>query len=145
MNLIKPVLAAPGDPVPTPIGDLCSGGGLGPFAEFLCKLTPAPGNEPNNATAAVGALAFLISNIIAVFTVVAGLVFIIQFLIGGFNWLTSSGDKAKLETAQQKLINSVVGLVIVVSAYALVSLVGAIVGIDILINDPGALVDRLRP
>lgn len=136
-------------PLPTPIGELC-GEGLGPFAQFFCNLpTPNPsdptGGNKNNAVATIAAFAFLMGNIIAVFTVVAGLVFIVQFLIGGFNWLTSSGDKAKLETAQQKLINSVVGLAIVVSAYAIVSLVGAIVGIDILINDPGALVDRLRP
>lgn len=128
---------------PQPIGDICSGGGLGPFADFFCKLTPTPGNS--NAVATVAAFSFLLGNIIAFFTVVAGIIFIFQFLIGGFNWLTSSGDKAKLETAQQKLINSVIGLVIVLSAYALISLMAAVLGIDILINCPECLVKSLRP
>ncbi len=142
MNLIKPVYAAP---TPKPIGDLCSGGGLGPFAEALCKLLPTAGNETNNAKLAFGAFAFLISNVIGIMVMVAGVWFIIQFLLGGFSWLSSGGDKGKLEKAQQTLLHAVIGLVIVLSAYALISLISAVLGVDLLLNNPGAFVDRLKP
>lgn len=140
LNFIPPVNAA----VPTPIGSLC-GEGLGPFAEFLCILQPTPGQETNNAIQTVGAFAYLISNIIGIIVAVAGIIFIFQILIGGFNWLTSSGDKARLEKAQHTLLNAIIGLAVVLAAYALISLVGGILGFDILISDPGTFVDRIKP
>ncbi|MBI2029286.1 hypothetical protein HYT02_02640, partial [Candidatus Gottesmanbacteria bacterium] len=126
MNIIRPVFA---EVTPVPAGNFCDGGGLGPFADFLCKLNRNP-NDPTqsaiNAGSAFLAFATLISNIIGVFVVVAGLVFLAQFMLGGFKWLTAGGDKAKLESAQQSLLHAVIGLVIVLAAFAIVSLVGSI-------------------
>lgn len=132
---------------PEDAGNLCGGEdsvGLGPFARFLCKLPRGDGAEAN-AKQAFFAFATLISNIIGVFVVVAGLLFLFQFMLGGFKWLTAGGDKAKLETAQQSLLHAVIGLVIVLAAYAIVALFGSILGIDILLTDPEALVDQLNP
>lgn len=136
--------------IPESAGNLCEGGGLGPFAKFLCNLpTPNP-NDPNaqnvaNAGGAFLAFATLISNIIGVFVVVAGLLFLFQFMLGGFKWLTSAGDKAKLENAQQSLLHAVIGLVVVLAAYAIVALVGSILGIDILLTNPDVFVQQLNP
>lgn len=143
MQIIKAVQAAV---TPIPIGNLCGGNdsGLGPFAQFFCSLDPNAGNERNNAIKTFASFAFLISNIIGILSVVAGLMFIIQFIIGGLNWITSSGDKTKLEKAQQTLLNSAIGLIIVLGAYALISLVAAVLGFDILLNNPEQLVDSLR-
>ena len=129
---------------PIPLGQIC-GEGLGPFAEFLCNLpTPGPGqNSSDNAIKTVAALAFFISNVIGFLAVVAGILFVFQFMIAGFNWITAGGDKAKLEQTQQKLLNSIIGLVIVLAAYAIVSLIGKVLGFDILITDPKKFVDQL--
>ena len=43
----------------------------------------------------------------------------IQLLLGGFNWITSSGDKGKLETSQQKILQAIIGLGIVFAAWAI--------------------------
>ncbi len=144
--MFKKILVA-GAVTPVPIGEIC-GDGLGPFAQFFCNLpTPNP-NIPdsgkNNAVQALGALAFFVSNIIAIMMVVAGFIFIFQFLIGGYTWLTSSGDKGKLEKAQQTLLQAIIGLVIVLAGYAIISLVAKILGVDILLNDPAGFVDRLK-
>lgn len=145
LNIIPPVYAASPTPLPTPIGELC-GPGLGPFAEFLCTLQSGDQQTTtNNAVSAVAAFAFLLSNIIGIFAAVAGIIFIFQFLIGGYNWLTSSGDKERVSKAQQTLLHAVIGLAVVLAAYALISLVGAILGFDILISDPGKFVERIRP
>lgn len=144
MNLVPPVFA---QVTPHPVGKLCGDEGLGPFAKFLCNLpTPIPGDagsNTNNATKTVAAVAFLFSNIVGVLSVVAGIIFVIQFLIGGIGWLTSGGDKAKLESAQQKLINAAVGLIIVLGAYALVNLLGSLLGFDIMIAHPETFVQNL--
>lgn len=145
MNIIPPVYADPPLPptsTPIPLGKIC-GEGLGPFADFLCKLSPDPGANKNNAIKTVAAIAFLISNVVGVLSVVAGIIFIINFLIAGIGWLTAGGDKTKLESAQQKLINSIVGLIIVLAAYALISLVGGLLGFDILITHPETFVENL--
>lgn len=128
---------------PENIGDLC-GEGLGPFAKFLCTLTPGPANTQNNAIRAFSSFAYLVSNVIGIMSVVAGLWFAFQVIIGGLNWLTSSGDKARLEKAQLTLVHAVIGLTIVLAAYALINLVGKVLGFDLLISNPADFVNKLR-
>lgn len=139
MHLIPPVYAQV-SPTPYPLGNLTCGGGLGPFADFLCKLK----GDPQAPVKTIAAFALLISNIIGVLTVVAGIMFIIQFLVAGIGWLTSGGDKAKLEKAQQGLINAVIGLIIVVAAYAFISLLSSILGFDLLIRNPTQFVEFFK-
>lgn len=74
----------------------------------------------------------VISTIIAVLTISAGLWFILQFILGAWSWLSAGSDKASLENAQKKLTNSVIGLAIVVAAIFLIDLIGGLLGLDIL-------------
>ena len=69
---------------------------------------------------------------------IGGLFFIFPFcltflylLTGGLSWLTSGGDKSKLEVAKDKITNALVGLVIVAAAYAVFALVGQFFGLDV--------------
>lgn len=80
----------------------------------------------------------VISNIIAVLTIVAGLWFIFQFILGAFGWLTAGGDKAAMENARKKITNAIVGLVIVVTAIFIIDLLGKLLGLDIL--NPGVAI-----
>ena len=43
----------------------------------------------------------------------------VNLLLGAFNWISSGGDKGKLETAQQKILHAVMGLVIVFASWAI--------------------------
>jgi len=102
--------------------------GKGPLADFFLS----PGSGP----ASIGALfARGISVIIGILTVVAGLWFLFQFMIGAFGWLTAGGDKAQLEGARKRLANSIIGLVIVVAAIFIIEIVGNIIGLEILRPD----------
>ena len=98
----------------TPLGTL-GGTGLGPFATGF----PKPLGET---------FADAISAIIGFMTVVAGLFFIFQFLIGAIQWLASGGEKAGLQQAQQKLSNAFIGFVLVVAAVAIFTLLGEFLG-----------------
>lgn len=80
----------------------------------------------------------ILSLIIGVMTVVAGIWFIFQFIIGAFGWLTAGADKAAVENAQKKITNGVIGLIIVVAAIFLIDLLGRLIGLEIL--SPGKFI-----
>ncbi|MBT4349636.1 hypothetical protein HOD19_02540 [bacterium] len=57
------------------------------------------------------------------------MIFIVLIILGGFRWMTSAGNATKVDSAKQTISNAVIGLVIVVAAYAIATFVlGAVVG-----------------
>lgn len=72
------------------------------------------------------------SKAFGVLTVSAGIWFIIQILAGAFQWLASGGEKQALQNAQKRLTNAILGLFVVIFAYALISIVGLIFGFSVL-------------
>jgi len=76
----------------------------------------------------------LISQGIGVLTIVAIVYFTIQIILAGFNFLTSEGDEKKVEAARKRITDGLVGIVIVVAAVTLASLIGRIVGLGDILN-----------
>jgi hypothetical protein len=74
----------------------------------------------------------IFSNVFGVLTLVAGIIFIIQFLLGALSWITSSGKPEKVQKSQDKMIHAAIGLIAVVATYSLAFIVGKILGVDIL-------------
>lgn len=103
--------------------------GLGPLGTFNIEEIPL---------AALGLFNKLISNIVGVMTVIAGIWFIFQFIIGGIGWLTAGNDKAKVESARAKITQGIIGLAIVIVAVFIIDLIGKLLGLDIL--QPGEFV-----
>lgn len=134
--LVASVSAGP-PPTATPVTTIGCGEGFGPIASWLCKLQAT--TTPADRNRAVGAkFNAIIGSILGFLTIVGGLWFFIQFVLGGYAWISSGGDKNSLETARNKIFNAVIGLVIVVSAWVIVGLVGKIVGLKIL--NPGEII-----
>ena len=115
------------DPQGTSIGTIEGVGNFKPVAEGFAD---APIQITN-----------LMSLIVGLITIFAGLFFLIIFVAAGVQFITAGGDKQKLETARDKMTTGIVGLVIVIAAYALVGLVGSIFGLDIL--NPAAMLEQL--
>jgi hypothetical protein len=88
-------------------------------------------------------LASLISTIYGFLTIVAGLAFILWFVLGSIDWIMSSGDQQKLEGARNKMTSAAIGLIIVVASYAIIGIVGQVVGFDIL--NPISIINTLGP
>lgn len=120
----------------TPIGIIGQNGqgAFGPLGD-LSKLTN-PGAVGNRIT-------FVLSNIVGFLTILGGIWFMIQFLIGAFKWITSGGDKNNVEAAKEHLTHAVISLAILVAAYIITGLVGAIFGLDIL--NPQNIISGLVP
>lgn len=76
------------------------------------------------------------SNIIGLITVIAGIFFIVNFLIAGFDWIQSSGDSGKVEKARQRMVNSALGLLVLVISFGIIGVIGGVFGIELL--NPGA-------
>ena len=67
----------------------------------------------------IGSLGNLIGNVVG-FGITLGAVFtLLWLLLGGISWITSSGDKAKLEQARDQITQAIVGLAIVMSVWGL--------------------------
>lgn len=73
----------------------------------------------------------LISNVASVAFVVAAIATFVYLVIGGLNWLTSSGDKGKIDVAQKMITNAIIGLAIIAASWALYTLVLQFFGIDL--------------
>lgn len=100
------------------------------LAELTNPVLPPSLGSGNNEKGVI-IIGKLISNIGGLFFVFAFCLTFLYLLTGGLSWLTSGGDKSKLETAKDKITNALVGLVIVAAAYAVFALVGQFLGLDV--------------
>lgn len=64
-----------------------------------------------------------ISSIIRVAMGMLGIVAVVIILIGGFTWMTAGGNDDKVGEAKKWIFSGVIGLAIILSAYALASFV----------------------
>ncbi|OGD10150.1 hypothetical protein A2397_03850 [Candidatus Amesbacteria bacterium RIFOXYB1_FULL_44_23] len=71
----------------------------------------------------------------------SGVLAFIYLLMGGMQWITSSGDKDAAEKARKKIMYALVGLSITFSSYALLYIVRILFGVNlvqVVINNIGA-------
>ena len=121
----------------TPLGQI--GGkpeeGFGPWGNL--------GKLGTKIETAAGNFTDIISNIIGIMTIIAGIWFIFQFIIGAYGYMTAGGDQKRVSDSASKITNALIGLVIIVAAYAIISLLGSLLGFDIL--NPILLIKQLSP
>ena len=79
-----------------------------------------------------GGLAFYIATLWQTVVTVGGLAFIIYLVWGGIEYLTSGGDKGRIDDAQKKITSSVIGIVILVASYAITYFIQQVFKINIL-------------
>ncbi|MBU4314973.1 hypothetical protein KJ673_01050 [Patescibacteria group bacterium] len=64
-----------------------------------------------------------IGNLIRVFLGFLGVIAVVIVLLGGFKWMTASGNEDKVSDAKKMLIAGIIGLAIILAAYAITSFV----------------------
>jgi hypothetical protein len=85
-----------------------------------------------SGAAAAGNLEKFISNAIGALTLIGGLFFIFYFVMGALNWITSGGEKGKIDKARDQMVQAVMGMVVIVISYALIGVIGTFLGLDLL-------------
>jgi hypothetical protein len=92
--------------------------------EIFGKITP-PIPISDNPFIALGSL---LSLVIRLFLIIVGMLVGVYLLLGGLDWITSGGEKEKLQKAQNKITNAIIGLIII---FIILSVFGIVTG-DIL-------------
>ncbi|KKU44744.1 MAG: hypothetical protein UX64_C0047G0014 [Microgenomates group bacterium GW2011_GWC2_46_7] len=89
------------------------------------------GNEVQSRVAINDTLGVFVQKSFSAVILVAGLLTFAYMVYGGVTWISSGGDKTKLEEARSKITNGLIGLAIVASAWAVYKLVDYFFGIGI--------------
>lgn len=74
----------------------------------------------------------ILSSILGTLTVLGSIFFMIYFFAAAIMWLSSGSDSSKLTKARDQMVQAILGLIILVSSYTIIGLIGQVVGIDIL-------------
>lgn len=113
------------------------------FLAQLGSFKPFVDNEwTNNVDTNAGALStmeLIISSMLGLLTALGGIFFIYTFLQGALSWISAGGDSGKIQKARDQMIQGAIGLIILVAAYAIIGVIGTVVGIDIL--TPAKMID----
>lgn len=104
------------------------------FILFFSPVLAAPGSDGNYGLDTSAKGTGLISKdvtpqtmagtIIGAVLSLIGVVFFILILYGGVRWMIAQGNEAEVEKAKQIIVAAVIGLVIVLAAYAITRFVG---------------------
>ncbi len=73
----------------------------------------------------------VISTIVTVVLIAAAIIALFFLIWGGIRWITSGGDKAKVESARNTIIASIIGLIVALLAYFLITLVLSFFGLTL--------------
>jgi len=84
--------------------------------------------DPNTGPGAV------ISFIIGFIIVIAFILALFFIVLGGIQWITSGGDKGKVDAARNHIIAAVIGLIIVALSFVIINVVLSALGLGSLTN-----------
>ena len=103
------------------------------FFSIFGKINPPSGIS--DVAAEPGGLINFLSNIITLLFTLSGLFVFINLILAGYLYLSAGGDPQKIAQAGNKILYSIIGLIIVVSSFIIAALLG-----KILFQDPLALI-----
>ncbi len=90
----------------------------GTLLVVFASISPALADAPD-----VSKVESFATNVIQVLTVLAGLLAAGFFVMGGINYITSSGNPEHLDRAKKTIIYSAIGLAIAIAAFVLSNIV----------------------
>lgn len=79
--------------------------------------------EEVNVWGEEGSLESVVPRLINIVMSVLGIIAVVIILIGGFMWMTAAGNEERVGKAKQVLVAGVIGLLIVIAAYAIANFV----------------------
>jgi len=91
-----------------------------------------PGTADYDATDPEGGFGVLLGKILNIVVVIAALLVFMYLIWAGIEWITSAGDKGKLENARNKITQSIVGLIVLASVVALFIMIQSFLGLEVL-------------
>lgn len=87
--------------------------------------------DVNKPVGAIAEFSPVISGALRIVMVIAGLICFLYIIWGGLEWMMSGGEKTAVATAKSKLTAAFLGLMVVLSAWAIVKLLEYLFGFQI--------------
>ncbi|WKZ24784.1 MAG: pilin [Patescibacteria group bacterium] len=99
------------------VGNIKAGGLI--QGETAQQLNENMGYVQSGAGYEGASLGQVLGTVIQGFLGLLGMIFIILMLIAGYNWMTAAGDEEKIKKATSNIRSAIIGLIIIVAAYAI--------------------------
>jgi uncharacterized protein YacL len=80
----------------------------------------------------------IIQNGITILLIVAVIFALVMFIWGAIMWITSQGDKAKVQAARNRLIFAIVGLIVAFLSFFVIALFSNLFGIQFIGTSPSS-------
>ena len=88
-------------------------------SDDIIKSMNDAGGKSGFSVGAQDQLPTMIATIIKAGLGLLGIIFIILLILAGFNWMTAAGDEEKVTKAKNTITRAVIGLIIIIAAYAI--------------------------
>jgi len=76
----------------------------------------------------------LVSVLIPYIFGITGIILLLMIVFSGFQMLTSAGDPKAMEAGQKRLVNAIIGFVVIFLSFWIVKFVGQILGIESIVT-----------
>lgn len=98
--------------------------------------TPAcdPGEPVENCASPLFNLTDTFGRILGILIPIGGVILFVMLIIGGFYFMTSSGDPRKVEGAKSTLTYAIAGIVVLALAFLIIQLIANFVGVPAILN-----------
>lgn len=106
---------------------------------LLGKLKTVGTGAGYDGAANQGTVLQLLGTVINIALGLLGMIFIILILVAGFNWMTAAGEEEKIKKAGATIREAVIGLLIVISAFAIWSFINTM----LIANDTTSMIHAL--
>ncbi len=63
--------------------------------------------------------------------IAGGIILILMFMWGALDWMLSGGEKDKVESARNKILNAVIGFIILAVTFAVIDVIGQFTGFEL--------------
>lgn len=83
-------------------------------------------------TGGITMVATIFRNSYTIFLILCVIFSLIYMVIGGMQWITSGGDKTKLEAARKRITYAIIGLIVALMSFLIVNILGYLFGVKLL-------------
>ena len=81
---------------------------------------------PTGITSVKSGFPQLVTNLITLATIIGGILVLFNFILAGYSFITAGGDPKKVQNSLSKIWQSLVGLIIIITAVAISSIIGKV-------------------
>lgn len=90
---------------------------------YLATASTKPSEQVSKVDGGKTDLQVTVKNILNVVFAMVGIIAVIMVIVGGVNFMTSQGDPEKIKRAKNTILYGIIGLIITLLAFAIVSFV----------------------